>query len=848
MSKSLSVCVPAVDTIEWMDRTVQSLIEQTCKSFDVIVCARANSLSDDLKLLLDSHFSVKIVELHEDARDSDILNCCLSLAEGEYVKFVPAGVCLDSNCLEQFLAALEPYEVLAAVTAPARGISRDGDVIAGSIGPDFVGFRTGESLVQKAFDKFVSPLGDITNVMFRRVFARDGFKNGFDNLSSFELFLHLMSQGDCVALSRPLMNVPHIQVQSKRNLRKESLAEFYEYQLLQVEHRSRYMRAGLSESDAYHEACDFMEKVFCNLCDERNLNEETVAHAARLLAGTLSHSELVELVTNYSATLFSRFERIVSLRRRFEPGALGTTLNANSTGETAEQQLIKYRNALNKELYSLVFSPSWLLTQPLRDAKQIVRSAMGKLKSKQTDSRPDRNSHSADFSPYSVLRNEIFWLEDEIQAIRKSPSWRVSQPFRALYRWKDVQTKCPAFIDKMKQSDKANNSLVDASLVVFDESFPHKLSAFRFCEFTELLKNFPECHVITSDNSTQFVNNSHDKDHLLGTYRQEFPDLANRVHKFSDVAVLRASLAYCVFLSLAHKYLSMFESLNIPFIFTLYPGGLFELNQPKSDAMLRRVMSSPLFRRVIVTQPIVKDYLLANDFCKAESIDEVFGCVTLDSGSEKCQQKRYFGKEKDTKDICFVSHKYHARGHDKGYDVFIQVAKELAIRQPNVFFHVVGGFTATDIDICGIEDRIRFYRALEADELTNFYLSMDAIVSPNIHGVHSPGQFDGFPTGCCIEAGLLAVVPFCTDLLKQNRILVDGSDFVLIDREPVNIADQIEKRLSDMDKFYQMSKTVKQTFSRVFGYSAQIEPRVKILATELQAVSSFQADYSLSVN
>src|ERR1700691_6043282 len=106
--------------------------------------------------------------------------------------------------------------------------------------------------------------------------------------------------------------------------------------------------------------------------------------------------------------------------------------------------------------------------------------------------------------------------------------------------------------------------------------------------------------------------------------------------------------------------------------------------------MLRQVLSSPQLRKVIVSQRITKEYLLANNFCSADCIEEVIGCVTLDNSSRVDKQvKRYFGKDKSTKDVCFVAHKDHPQGLDKGYNVFVQVAKELSKRQSDVYFHVV---------------------------------------------------------------------------------------------------------------------------------------------------------------
>ena len=40
--------------------------------------------------------------------------------------------------------------------------------------------------------------------------------------------------------------------------------------------------------------------------------------------------------------------------------------------------------------------------------------------------------------------------------------------------------------------------------------------------------------------------------------------------------------------------------------------------------------------------------------------------------------KSFYKKTKNTFDICFVAYKYMEKGLDKGYDIFIQVCKNIA--------------------------------------------------------------------------------------------------------------------------------------------------------------------------
>ena len=73
---------------------------------------------------------------------------------------------------------------------------------------------------------------------------------------------------------------------------------------------------------------------------------------------------------------------------------------------------------------------------------------------------------------------------------------------------------------------------------------------------------------------------------------------------------------------------------------------------------------------------------------------------------------------------------------------------------------------------------------------------MDLIVSPNQPYLLHPGNFDGFPTGCCVEAALCGVAVMATDALQQNPGYVDGESMLMLDAaSEVSLAQQIEIRI-----------------------------------------------------
>lgn len=288
-----------------------------------------------------------------------------------------------------------------------------------------------------------------------------------------------------------------------------------------------------------------------------------------------------------------------------------------------------------------------------------------------------------------------------------------------------------------------------------------------------------------------------------------------------------------MFLNNADFFLDYLSAFSIPFVLELYPGGGFRLGEEESDRKLKRVTSSPLLRKVIATQKVTFEYLLDKRFCTPDQVEFVYGGVLpAERLPFKLEQKRYFPSCKDRLDICFVAHKYMSQGRDKGYDVFIDVAHILAPIAPDVHFHVVGPFDEEDIDVAGIKTRLTFHGSHPTDFFPDFYSGMDLILSPNAPHILSPGAFDGFPTGACVEAALCGVAVFACDELGLNPF-INGEELVIIPRNATSIADIVMKYRNDPELLYRIALNGQRRFCEAFSAESQMDPRIRILESVL---------------
>jgi glycosyltransferase involved in cell wall biosynthesis len=368
-------------------------------------------------------------------------------------------------------------------------------------------------------------------------------------------------------------------------------------------------------------------------------------------------------------------------------------------------------------------------------------------------------------------------------------------------------------------------------LLIFDDIFPHPISGFRMEEFGVLLNSFENSKILMKPTAYSYINtpirehkshiNKFISSHLL--LKKKLQISWGRVN-------VNAKLYYCVFIVNIYNNLSWLEKHQVPFAFTLYPGGGFSINDNVSDNMLVSVFSSPMFRKVIVTQQYTFDYLVNNKFCSQDKIEFIFGCVVPQVTLLKdLLNKKSYLKNKVTFDICFCAAKYSTKGEDKGYDVFIEVVKKLATKYDFVYFHVIGGFDETDIDVSSIKSKIKFYGYQNIESLSTIYKKMDVLISPNKPFVLSKGAFDGFPLGTAVEAALNGVVCLIADNLKQNVTFIQNEDLIIINNVSEQIENEVINLISNPEKLYKISEQGRQKFINVYSNEYQMKPRINVL-------------------
>lgn len=388
----------------------------------------------------------------------------------------------------------------------------------------------------------------------------------------------------------------------------------------------------------------------------------------------------------------------------------------------------------------------------------------------------------------------------------------------------------------------------EIGLGLFCDRFPHTYG-FLLQQFQTYLREFPDARAYSFGRKVMEPFGGHHFGEAMERWSPGFPTEAARVHqlvpelddparpgesrlvrvRLAEGRFRKPALAHNIFAMNADLFRPLYETLGIPFTFTLNPGGGFRLDDPYSDDRLRRVFDSKWFRRVIVTYPLTRDYIMARLGVPEAVIELIPGTIVLEGTLMRhLGPKRRLGEHKDTLDICFAGMRYTPRGTDKGYDRFIAACGLLVELFPHLRVHVVGDFTPDMVDVSALAGRIAFHGKQDQRWMAGFFAGMDAILSPNIPGQITKGAFDGFPVTTCIEAAMCGVALFASDPMGLNFALTDGVDYVAIDVEPRRLAEQMEPWLADPARLYALAEAGRHTVRRVWGEAAQMGPRVAL--------------------
>lgn len=263
-----------------------------------------------------------------------------------------------------------------------------------------------------------------------------------------------------------------------------------------------------------------------------------------------------------------------------------------------------------------------------------------------------------------------------------------------------------------------------------------------------------------------------------------------------------------------------------PFAFTLYPGGGFRLDGD-SAAKIRRLTASAMFRGMIVTQQVTRDFVLEHRACDPALMHMIWGVPLPLRDESSARFKRIDGKPQ--LDVVFAAHKYSRSGRDKGYDTFVEAARRVAGSRGDVTFHVIGPWGPEDYPLGALQDRILFHGPQSQDGMDAIFAYCDVIVSPNRPFLRDGRDFDGFVLASVVQAAAQGVVMVVSDELGEKGPFRDGEDLIIVDPDAATVAEHLIALNDDPAKLAALSRNGERTVRTVYSHAAQVEPRIQLL-------------------
>src|SRR5207245_6238567 len=116
-----------------------------------------------------------------------------------------------------------------------------------------------------------------------------------------------------------------------------------------------------------------------------------------------------------------------------------------------------------------------------------------------------------------------------------------------------------------------------------DDLFPNLQGGIRPAEFHTYLHHFAGSEVHTNGKLVTLAGGAKNLADAIRRHDEEFPELTGRVVRFNSRLRVRASLFYCLFAHNIGWFLPYVQRHEAGFVFTLYPGGGFGLDERDSD-------------------------------------------------------------------------------------------------------------------------------------------------------------------------------------------------------------------------------------------------------------------------
>ena len=230
----VSVCIPTYNCGTYIAEAIESVLTQSFSDFELVIVDNASN--DQTSSIVESYakqdprikFSINKVNIGM----VENWNRCLTIAKGEYIKFVFADDLLASpNALAQMITLLDSDTSISLVGS-SRNVINEFSQNTGIVSHFKTGIMTGTNVIIRCLLELNNFIGEPSVVMFRKKQAGRGFKTNYQQIVDLEMWFHLLEQGSFAFINEPLCSFRiHGQQQTVKNKKSHSHLKDFVYLL-----------------------------------------------------------------------------------------------------------------------------------------------------------------------------------------------------------------------------------------------------------------------------------------------------------------------------------------------------------------------------------------------------------------------------------------------------------------------------------------------------------------------------------------------------------------------------------------------------------------------------------------
>lgn len=368
-------------------------------------------------------------------------------------------------------------------------------------------------------------------------------------------------------------------------------------------------------------------------------------------------------------------------------------------------------------------------------------------------------------------------------------------------------------------------------IIIFDNLFPSGISPWRTYEFIELIIKFPNSKIVSSLTYFKSYNLIEQVKDFHIILLNKYPVLNNKIFYKIILNGGNSKLFYCLFYDNIIANINFLKKNNIPFCFTLYPGGGFLLYNKEVIRNLNILFSMPNFKGVFVNQNISKNYLINNTFINKKFLYYIPGVpLNLKLYEQQIISEKDFDNEIN---FLFMANKYTKRGEDKGFDLFEETAEYLLENYFDLKFNIIGDFSQQDLKNNKLSNNFIFHGRLDEGDFHTILNKTHLIISPNAPFKLKDGAFDGFPLASCITAGYFNNAMFMTDYFNESDSIgwVDKIHFCEIPMNSKLISKKIIPYLEDRNLLRNLALGASSKIKEDYSIENQIAKKIDVIMT-----------------